>query len=100
MKKYIDVDLLKSELEDLDESGKLYYMGVFDVINSQPTADVAEVVRCKDCKYMSTIFPMKSKGEEAIETHVCYLSHWAENSHGASVMENDYCSYGKRAERE
>lgn len=43
MKKYIGVDLLKSELEDLDKSDRLYYMGVFDVINSQPAADVAEV---------------------------------------------------------
>ena len=47
MKKYIDVDLLKSELEDLDESGRLYYMGVFDVINSQRAADVVEVVHGK-----------------------------------------------------
>ena len=43
MKKYIDVDLLKSELEDLNESERLYYMGIFDVINSQPAADVEEV---------------------------------------------------------
>lgn len=42
-KKYIDVDLLKSELRDLNESERLYYMGVFDVINSQPAADVEEV---------------------------------------------------------
>lgn len=42
-KKYIDVDLLKSELRDLNESERLYYMGVFDVINSQPDADVQEV---------------------------------------------------------
>ena len=54
-KKYINVDLLKSELEDLDESGRLYYMGVFDVINSQPAADVVEVVRCKDCKYWDNV---------------------------------------------
>lgn len=43
LKKYIDVDLLKSELKDLNESERLCYMGVFDVINSQPTADVEEV---------------------------------------------------------
>lgn len=43
MKKYIDVDLLKSELEDLDEIGRLYYMGVFDIINSQPIVDAKEV---------------------------------------------------------
>lgn len=43
MKKYIDADLLKSELKDLNESERLYYMGVFDIINSQPAADVEEV---------------------------------------------------------
>lgn len=42
-KKYIDVDLLKSELKDLNESERLYYMGVFDIINSQPIVDVEEV---------------------------------------------------------
>lgn len=42
-KKYIDVDLLKSELKDLNESERLYYMGVFDIIDSQPVADVEEV---------------------------------------------------------
>lgn len=43
MKKYIDADLLKSDLEALDESGRLFYMGVFDVIDSQPATDVEEV---------------------------------------------------------
>ena len=47
MKKYIDVDLLKSDLEALNESERLYYTGVFDVVNSQPAADVAEIKRGK-----------------------------------------------------
>ena len=42
-KKYIDVDLLKSELQDLNESERLYYMGVFDIINSQPIVDAKKV---------------------------------------------------------
>lgn len=42
-KKYIDVDLLKSELKDLNESERLYYMGVFDIINSQPIVDAKKV---------------------------------------------------------
>ena len=42
-KKYIEVDLLKSELKDLNESERLYYMGVFDIINSQPIVDAKEV---------------------------------------------------------
>lgn len=51
MSKYIDKDLLISELECLHENERLKYMGVFDTINSMPEADVAEVIRCKDCKY-------------------------------------------------
>lgn len=48
MKKYIDVDLLKSELcnflaeEDI-KSNERYYWEIFDIINSQPAADVKEV---------------------------------------------------------
>lgn len=42
-KKYINADVLKSELKDLNESERLCYMGVFDIINSQPIIDVEEV---------------------------------------------------------
>ena len=58
--------------------------------------DVAGIVRCRDCKYMRTIYPIKSKDKDAIEVHVCYLSHWSENSHGVSVGANDFCSYGEK----
>ncbi len=62
MKKYIDADLLESDLEASNES-VLFYMGVFDVINSQPSADVEEVrhgarweksgnkILCSACKF-------------------------------------------------
>ena len=58
LKKYIDVDLLKSELKDLNQSERLYYMGVFDVINSQPVVGAKEVRHCKwindgDCFHCS-----------------------------------------------
>lgn len=42
-KKYINADVLKSELKDLNESEKLCYMGVFNIINSQPIVDAEEV---------------------------------------------------------
>lgn len=73
---------------------------VEQLIDNQPATDIAEVVRCRDCKYMRTIFPVKGKNKDAIEAHVCCLSHWSENSHGVSVMESDFCSYGERAEQE
>lgn len=67
MKKYIDADLLKSDLKDINESERLYYMGVFDVINSQPAADVTKTKHgkqiydmgsylCSECDY-----PMEHK---------------------------------------
>lgn len=42
-KKYINADVLKSELKDLNESERLCYMGVFNIINSQPIVDAEEV---------------------------------------------------------
>ena len=47
MKKYIDADLLKSDLQNINESERLYYIGVFDVINSQPATDVVEIIHGK-----------------------------------------------------
>lgn len=42
-KKYIEKDLLKSELRALSEQERLAYMGVYDCVNSIPTADVKEI---------------------------------------------------------
>ena len=42
-KKYIDAELLKAELKSLNESERLCYMGVFDIINKQSTSEVVEV---------------------------------------------------------
>ena len=50
------------------------------LIEKQPTADVVEVVRCKDCT------------EWDKEEYEC--SHW----HG--FREDDYCSYGERMDGE
>ena len=51
-------------------------------INEQPTADVIEVVRCKDCKH----------GSQYTNDKVwCSLG-------ATSYRLNDYCSYGERRE--
>lgn len=58
-----------------------------------PTADVVEVVRCKDCKYyvIHTLFG-HTQGwcERLCDEHDKSLAH------GTEV--NDYCSYGERKE--
>ena len=64
-----------------------------DIINSIPAADVAPVVRCKDCKY----YRNHPNG-------LCYLhTEPKENERGYSgeaicVEPDDFCSYGERRE--
>lgn len=59
---------------------------IVSLIEKQPTADVVEVVRCKDCKHYEH-FTVNNK-------HFC-------NEYGGYVVENDYCSRAeKKGERE
>ena len=43
MAEYIEREALISDLEDLHEQERIKYMGVYDCIKSQPTADVQKV---------------------------------------------------------
>lgn len=87
MSRYIDADLLKQSIPDtkMDEFENCRYCRLLDeeqvkdLIDQQPTADVVAVVRCKDCKY-HVEFPSK-----------CNKLH-------LTMLPNDYCSYGERAE--
>ena len=49
------------------------------LISAIPTADVVEVVRCKDCKHL-------------YQDNECPLRLWFVHT------ENDFCSYGERAD--
>ena len=87
-KKYIDADeFLKSETK---RCGCIPLVGSCTTDNESlsyrlvraPTADVVEVVRCKDCKHCV---------EDIICEGVVYC-----NEHHKGMRENDYCSYGER----
>lgn len=54
---------------------------VFEELNAVPTADVVEVVRCKDCKHYGK-FGMKCN-----KLHLTPIESW------------HYCSFGERAEQ-
>ena len=55
---------------------------IFDLLYSQPSADVVEVVRCRDCRY-SDVYGKNCFCEyDPIETK--------------SVSPNGYCNYGER----
>lgn len=43
MTKYIEREKLINELQCLPEQGELLYLGVYDCVNTTPTADVQEV---------------------------------------------------------
>ena len=70
-------------------------------ISELPHADVAEVVRCKDCKYWEQHEKLKSIGtckcpryDYVIETDDPYDGAWLEPEH------NFWCGYGERKEKE
>lgn len=87
MSRYIDDD--ESQYTILYKTG-IEKQGIWeDVINKTPTADVVEVVRCKDCKnYRKDIPCVGGQYNGCVE--------WLDEGCEAPVEEDDYCSYGKK----
>lgn len=89
MKRFIDADKLTDKLEELQFNApvmtpvmKIY--NVIELVEDQPTADVVEVVRCKDCKYNSF--------EEANGTVHCCIDEYVRDRR----KPEDFCSRGER----
>ena len=80
MAKYID----KQAFLDHMERTSRYFTVKFDIENF-PAADVAPVVRCKDCKYWQD-------NNDGYPHEEC---RWG---HGETPDANDFCSYGERKE--
>lgn len=90
MPRYIDADKARS-IENLDNYGT-FALGigtisdVQEVLDDAPTADVAPVVRCKDCAY--------GRYDDESEMYECgYVGLVIYNE------PNHYCSYGERKEK-
>lgn len=91
MPEYIERRLLLDEVEKVMDEAEYYgewedvcylYDGdILNVIENAPTADVVEVVRCKDC--------------------INYNKRYSECTlNGMNLDENGFCSYGKRVDKE
>lgn len=81
MSKYIDAEKIPwTDLND-GRGGVNVYVTFLEKVARMPSADVVEVVRCKDCVNWKDIFPYPT----------CELlsGHWEEDM---------YCSYGERKE--
>lgn len=85
MSRYIDVDKLGIGRADPKIFNNPEYANgwnsAIEIIEKAPTADVVEVVRCKDCRHY--------------EYFTVYNKHFC-NEYGGYVVENDFCS---RAEK-
>lgn len=64
------------------------YATAFSEIRQLPAADVAPVVRCKDCKHYTDFDAHNCK---RLEFHFC-------NKFGNITRESDFCSYGEGKE--
>ena len=85
MARYIDAEELKDEYYELHIHGTLAVKSVLDVfvnlLDEQPTADVVEVVRCKDC--LQRLGKINSCGGVYCNLHKGYFD------------KDGYCNYGK-----
>lgn len=100
MSRYIDADALRhnvlywadsKNLQGNHEQAKAFNYCLC-MIDDMPTADVVEVVRCKDCKYYKEY--IGNKGSAMMCFCPCCIGGQGKKS------EDDYCSYGERREDE
>lgn len=90
MSRYIDADAYRAKWADIFDSayGDSCCEMFKKSIDEQPTADVVEVVRCRDCTWWKSIFSWNGK-----EHKVC-----VRDSSEPPREQNDFCSYGERRE--
>ena len=92
----IDADVLRTSIEkdrDASDMPKMWYEGIEYAINHiihAPTADVVEVVRCRDCKWYKTNYSWNGT-----EHKVCVIE-----AYEPLRKECDFCSRGERKETE
>ena len=95
MSRYIDANKLIERLRhnpDFLTAPKHSKDGIIDEIVYQPTADVVEVVRCKDCKYCFHY------GRPNYERYEC--EYYGTSDEVVDYVEPmHYCSYGKRIDQ-
>lgn len=98
MAEYIERDFLISKLmEHLRKYPNACYSvsEIILILNNVPTADVVEVVRCKDCVYSREL----DKYEKKLYLDNCVGCCFHSKSYHSLIMEDkDFCSCGIRKE--
>ena len=101
MAEYIEREALYKALTTAAVNDKFKSIGTWAkaicVLHDLPAADVAPVVRCKDCKH-STLPPELTQRYGKPGTLTCHNMHAPSNRR--NVGSNDFCSYGERKEND
>lgn len=128
MSRYVDIEPFENNPpfdngDEYDTEVMAFNGGVVacqDFIDELPTADVQEIVRCKDCIFWQCPKVKMADGtlrdytpEEVKEGYLVDISkginicsqckrdmYWQANPVAVFVNENDFCSYGKKADKE
>lgn len=95
MSRYIDADKIEytARYVGMGEFAGFQTVAYKSEIDEIPTADVVEVVRCKDCKHW-----VKGGYDPIISRDFgsCTCEYWEHPSEYYETSGNDYCSHGER----
>ena len=94
MAEYIEREALKQSIRIMPRTTHpelVLYSSVQKVISDEPTADVVEVVRCKDCKWYQ-------EGKLLAPNKFCFrLKHPKEDRRiGYNYSPDDFCNFGEK----
>lgn len=89
MARYIDAEPIVKNLKSKIINPQTSFINtvLIGLLDKAPTADVVEVVFCKDCKHYTNIDTYRNPPR--LDFHWC-------NKFGNITKEKDYCSYGER----
>ena len=86
MARYIDADIALEKMKNWHTQERL-----MDCVRDTPTADVVEVVRCKDCEYFNGKIDVLCERCGDID-EPCGGCHYT----GGCTYDDGYCHHGKR----
>ena len=98
MARYIDAEKLVEKIKRCSAfknmkgfwyESELLQSVVLDLIDNLPTADVVEVVRCKECKHRNTYEEFNRNIQEMVECHCCEILK-------RDFGEDFFCGHGER----
>lgn len=79
--RYIDVEPIKKQLEKISINAQTTFINtvLIGLLDEAPTADVVEVVRCKDCVLHNSCIPEETFNFSGIENPFCCVGKKVQN---------------------